>query len=139
MGTARSPFDYQLTFPHFSLFAVSAAASVVVEVVDVIEAPFVVFEEQHDDFLVIEAFFAAVDSVLHSLLAEAFCESVHSSFDVIDAFLAVLVVEQQAVDFAEVFLASSHFAEASVATKANPATMAAAASIRNFMLPSFCW
>jgi hypothetical protein len=62
---------------------------------------------------------------------------VHSEFEVIDAFLAVLVVEQQEDALFEAFLASSHFAEASVATKARPATRAVAASIRNFMMPSF--
>jgi hypothetical protein len=63
----------QLTFPHFSLFAVSAAASVVVDVADVIEAPLVVFDEQHDvAFLVTEAFFAVAVSVVHSDFAEAF-------------------------------------------------------------------
>jgi hypothetical protein len=64
---------------------------------------------------------------------------VHSSVDVNEAFFAVFVVEQHADDLADAFFVSSHFAEASVATKAKPATKAAVASIRNFMWSSFCW
>ena len=71
--TPRSPFEKSTNVSHFSLFAVSAAASVVVDVADVIEAPLVVFDEQHDvAFLVTEAFFAVAVSVVHSDFAEAF-------------------------------------------------------------------
>ena len=123
-------------------FSVDAVSTVLVEVVDVIDAFFT--PEQHDAFFVIDAFLA--DDEQCASVAVVFSAAVVHSASVREAFLtgvtvvpaaavdAAVVDAQQDVPFlAEAFFDSSHMAPVVVAETVMPMATAATASIRNFI------